>query len=130
MKVLGLSYRKQVRVNGQLVDMLVHKKEGRKEQTYLLEVNGSYHYTLGGKLKGREVVRGAIVSQYAPLRIVHHVDYMKSKGHRNKMAYLESLLEVRGVNWEARNKGFDSKWQLHMDQETLDQVKEANDSNE
>ena len=53
-----------------------------------LEMNGSYHYTLANKLKGRDIIRNLIVNQCIPLRIVHHQDYLLSKGHRNKMAYI------------------------------------------
>lgn len=39
-------------VNNFTVDFIVEKESG-KHKTIALEVNGNYHYTLAGKLKGR-----------------------------------------------------------------------------
>jgi hypothetical protein len=51
-------------------------------------VNGNHHYTITEKMKGREVLRNLIVNEYAPLRILHNRDFLISKGHRNKLAYI------------------------------------------
>ena len=71
-------------INNFKVDYLVEMAKG----PMALEVNGSYHYTLTNKLKGRDIVRNLIINQSVPLRIIHHQDYLLSRGHRNKMAYI------------------------------------------
>lgn len=77
-----------------------------------VEVNGNYHYTLTGKLQGRDILRNVIVNSCLPLKIIHHQDFLLSKGYRNKLAYIESVLHSSSVNWECKNRGIDSKWQV------------------
>jgi hypothetical protein len=77
-----------------------------------LEVNGSYHYTLSGRIKGREVLRNVIVNECLPLRIIHHQDYLLSKGYRNKLAYIQDVINAEEVNWECKHQGTDSGWHV------------------
>lgn len=80
------------------MDYLV--RGGNLDCEYILEVNGNYHYTIGEKLKGDNVMRNLIVNEYAPLRMLHVRDLMASKGNRNKMAYIDSLFtKEKMVNW-------------------------------
>lgn len=97
-------------VNGFVVDFVVEKEVEGVVKQIGVEVNGSYHYTLNGKLKGREVLRNLIVNQGLPLRIIHHQDFLLSKGYRNKLAYIKAMLNGGLVNWECKNKGMYSGW--------------------
>ena len=80
---------------------------------------GSYHYTCTGQLKARDIRKFVILgSKYRQkrynIKLVHYDDYNQTKGNRNKMAFIKDLLEDKdpNINFQPKNKGFDSKWQL------------------
>ena len=54
----------------------------------ILEVNGGSHYTITGKLKGYDILRGMIINEAMPLRFVHNMDLFGTIGNRNKLAYI------------------------------------------
>jgi hypothetical protein len=63
----------------------------------VLEVMGSHHYTINGKFRSKDIkkliVLGSIYrKQKYNVKIVHHNDFNKSKGHRNKMEYIRYLI--------------------------------------
>jgi hypothetical protein len=50
---LGFEANRERTVNNFNIDFLIEMKEKNKNKNIALEVNGNYHYTLNGKLKGR-----------------------------------------------------------------------------
>lgn len=58
---------------------------------------GSYHYTINDKLRSKDISRFILLgSKYRQIkysiRLVHHHDYNRTQGHRNKQALLKNLI--------------------------------------
>lgn len=63
----------------------------------VFEVMGSHHYTINGNFRSKDIkkliVLGSIYrKQKYNVKIVHHNDFNKSRGHRNKMEYIRYLI--------------------------------------
>lgn len=63
----------------------------------ILEVMGSYHYTINGKFRSKDIMKMIVLGsvyrkQKYNIKLVHHTDFNKSKGHRNKMEYIRFLI--------------------------------------
>jgi hypothetical protein len=53
------------------------------------------------------------------LRIVHHLDFLRSKGNRNKVVHIQELIDSDCTNWEMTGKGTNNKWQVVVDDELM-----------
>ena len=102
-------------IDGYMVDFVIYGIKSNTNNSInlnhptILEVMGSYHYTINGKFRSKDIKKMIVLGsmyrkQKYNVKIVHHNDFNKSKGHRNKMGYIRYLIEKQnGINWFPKN---------------------------